>query len=62
MDELYERAVVLGLSDEEAQYLPEPAPHPPDLEVTPDDVVPDSPAERAGHAIRRAWELLSGKY
>jgi hypothetical protein len=62
VDEIYERGVVLALSDEEARHLPDPDPSPAQLRVSPDDVVPETPAEKVGDAIRKAWLMLSGKY
>ena len=60
--DLYERAVSLALSDEEARHLPEPTAGPAVMSVDPDDTVDRSPAEQVGDAIRRAWDRVSGKY
>jgi hypothetical protein len=60
--DLYERDVILDLSAAEAEHLPDPAPSPATLQVHPDDIAGMSPAERVGDAIRRAWDLISGKY
>jgi hypothetical protein len=62
VDTIYERGVVLALSDEEARHLPDPDPSPAQLHVSPDDVVPETPAQKVGETIRKAWLMLSGKY
>ncbi len=60
--DLYERAVVLALSDEEARHLPEPGPAPAVMEVDPDDTAERSPAQEVGQVVRRAWDRISGNY
>jgi sporulation protein YlmC with PRC-barrel domain len=60
--DIYERAVVLALSDEEARHLPEAKPGPPVLELDPEDTVKRSPAEQLGREIRRAWDVISGRW
>ena len=60
--DLYERAVILDVSAEEAARLPEPTARPAALGVHPDDTVERSPARRAGDAMRRVWDRISGKY
>ncbi len=59
---IYEQAVVLTLTDEEAEQLPEPRPGPATMEVDPEDTASRSPAEEVGRTIRRAWDRISGKY
>jgi hypothetical protein len=60
--ELYERLVVLGLTAEDARGLPAPTANPAALGVSPEDAVEPSGSDRVGDAVRRAWELISGKY
>ena len=52
--DLYERAMVLPLTVEEARGLPEPPENPAVVSVDPEDTVQRSP-------VRRAWDRLSGK-
>jgi hypothetical protein len=60
--DLYERLVVLGLTSDHVRHLPEPGENPAKLSTTPDDTVADSAGDKVGDAIRRAWNLISGKY
>jgi hypothetical protein len=68
--ELYERAVILKLTAEEARSLPEPEPAPAVIDVEPDvpvDVDPDGvagagPLDRVKHAARRLQWRLTGRY
>ena len=55
---IYERGVVLAMSAEAAERLPEPAGNPAVLDAGPDDTVPDDLKDK----LRRAWDYLSGKY
>ena len=57
VDSIYERGVVLAVDAAAAQALPEPAPSPGELEVGPDDVVPDEMRDK----LHRAWDRISGK-
>ncbi len=59
---LYERAVVLTLPASVAAALPEHTPAPAVVDVTPDDVVEDTPADKARSVARRAWDRISGNY
>jgi len=54
---IYERGVVLKVDAATAQGLPEPAPNPGEIEVGPDDVVPDEKRDK----LHRAWDRISGK-
>jgi hypothetical protein len=54
---IYERGVVLSVDAATAQSLPEPTPGPGEIEVGPDDVVPDEMRDK----LRRAWDRISGK-
>jgi sporulation protein YlmC with PRC-barrel domain len=56
--DLFERAVVLPFSAEEAAGLPAPEPNPAALDADPDDTTPTTLGDR----VRRAWDLISGKY
>jgi hypothetical protein len=54
---IYERGVVLTLDAAGAEGLPEPSANPGQIEVGPDDVVPDEFHDK----LRRAWDRISGK-
>jgi uncharacterized protein YrrD len=56
VDEIYERGVVLNVSAEEAQGLPEPSANPAVMKADPAD------AEDSGLArkLRSAWDRISG--
>ena len=56
--EIYERGVVLTLDAAAAERLPEPSENPGEIEVGPDDVVPDELQDK----LRRAWDRISGNY
>jgi hypothetical protein len=55
--ECYERGVVLTVETAAAERLPEPSENPAQMEVGPDDVVPDQLHDK----LRRAWDRISGK-
>ena len=55
--EIYEHGVVLTLDAAAAAGLPEPSANPGEIEVGPDDVVPDEFRDK----LRRAWDRVSGK-
>jgi hypothetical protein len=57
VDEIYERGVVLTLDAAAAERLPEPSANPGEIDVGPDDVVPDELHDK----LRRAWDVISGK-
>ncbi len=61
-DELYERAVVLGVDGADVAHLPDPSPSAPAVRVTPDDVAGPGPGDELRDRLRRAWDLISGKY
>jgi uncharacterized protein YrrD len=58
VEAIYERGVVLAMTSEAAERLPEPAANPPALDARPDDTVPDDLKDK----LRRAWDYLSGNY
>lgn len=60
--DLYERAMFLTLSAEEASHLPDPSANPAVMGVDPDDTVERSAGEQLGDAIRKAWDRVSGNY
>lgn len=60
--ELYERAVLLSLSSDDAQHMPEPTPSPAVMEPTPDDIAGDTPGDTVAHRLRQAWDRISGNY
>jgi hypothetical protein len=57
VEEIYERGVVLTVDAAGAEKLPTPSANPGELEVGPDDVVPDQLHDK----LRRAWDRISGK-
>jgi hypothetical protein len=58
IDELYERAAVLSISETEVEQLPEPTPAPAAMES---HGAEDSESEMESK-LRRAWDLISGNY
>src|SRR4051812_29961909 len=60
VDKIHERGVTLRVDAAQAQQLPEPTENPPELATGPDDTVPDDRSLAA--KLRRAWDLISGKY
>jgi hypothetical protein len=62
VDALYERAVVLKLSSEDARHMPEPTPSPATMEATPDDIAGDTTGDTIAHRLRQAWDRISGNY
>ncbi len=54
---IHERGVVLGVDADAAGSLPEPSANPGEIDVGPDDVVPDELRDK----LRRAWDRISGK-
>ena len=57
VDEIFERGVVLKLTAAATEGLPKPSANPGEIEVGPDDVVPDELHDK----LRRAWDRISGK-
>jgi hypothetical protein len=60
--DLYERAVVLDLTADQIDHLPEPTRNPATLGVHPDDTVKHSFGEELGETLRKAWDRISGNY
>jgi hypothetical protein len=58
VEEIYERGVVLGISAEEAESLPEPSANPAVMKADPDDVA-ESDLQRK---LRSAWDRITGNY
>jgi hypothetical protein len=58
VDSIHERGVVLTLDAAAADRLPQPGPNPATMSAGPDDTV-EGNLERK---LRRAWDLISGKY
>jgi hypothetical protein len=58
VERIHERGVVLTLDAASAERLPEPGPNPATMSAGPDDTV-EGELERK---LRRAWDLISGKY
>ncbi len=61
-DELYERAVVLGVDRAGVAHLPDPSPSAAAVGLTPDDLAEPGPGDELRDRLRRAWDLISGKY
>jgi sporulation protein YlmC with PRC-barrel domain len=60
VDQIHERGVTLRIDAAQAARLDEPTENPPELSTGPDDTVPDDTNVSA--KLRRAWDLISGKY
>ncbi len=58
VEEIFERAVVLTISEADAAALPEPAANPAAMALDADDTVPDTMRDK----LHRAWNLISGNY
>jgi len=58
VEAIHERGVVLTMTAEAANRLPEPAANPATLDSGPEDSVPDDLKDK----LRRAWDWLSGNY
>ncbi|HSO98897.1 MAG TPA: PRC-barrel domain-containing protein [Solirubrobacteraceae bacterium] len=58
VEKIYEHGVLLKLTHEQCEQLPQPSPNP---AVMRDDPA-ESPAEIKHEKLARAWALLSGKY
>ena len=56
--QIHEQGVLLKLDAHAARALPEPSKNPATMRADPDDVTPDD----LGDKLRRAWNLISGKY
>jgi hypothetical protein len=54
--EIHERGVVLNIDAARAKDLPQPSANPGEIEVGPDDLVPERHEK-----LRRAWDRISGK-
>jgi len=55
---IHELGVLLKLDAHAARALPEPSMNPATMRADPDDATPDD----LGDKLRRAWDLISGKY
>jgi uncharacterized protein YrrD len=58
VERIHERGVVLALDSADAQRLPEPSANPATMSAEPDDTA-EGELERK---LRRAWDLISGRY
>jgi hypothetical protein len=58
VDSIYERGVVLALGAREADQLSQPSENAAAMAVGPDDTTP----EDLGDKLRRAWDVISGRY
>jgi len=58
VDRIYERGVLLKLGEREADSLPEPSENPATVVADPED----AEGTPLGDKLRRAWDLLSGRY
>jgi sporulation protein YlmC with PRC-barrel domain len=57
IDEIHERGVILKLDREAAERLPKRSENPGEIDLGPDDMVPDELRDK----LRRAWGRISGK-
>jgi hypothetical protein len=57
VEEIYERGVVLRVDAAQAEALLRPSANPAEVDVGPDDLVPDELRDK----LRRAWNRISGK-
>lgn len=62
VESLHERAVVLGLSADDARHMPEPTASPAVMEPTADDIAGDTTGDTIAHRLRQAWNRISGNY
>jgi len=62
IDALYENAVVLSLSGEDAQHMPEPTASPAVMEPAADDIAGDTTGDTVAYRLRQAWNRISGNY
>jgi hypothetical protein len=62
VEEMRSGAVTLKLDAEGCRSLPEPSANPAAIETDPDDTVAEGTAEQLRDKLRRAWDLISGKY
>jgi hypothetical protein len=58
VEAIYERGVVLRLTEGEAERLPEPSENPAAMGADPDNVTSGGLQDK----LRRAWDYLSGNY
>jgi PRC-barrel domain len=58
VERIHERGLVLALDAAGAEQLPEPSDNPATMSASPDDTV-EGELERK---LRRAWDLISGRY
>jgi hypothetical protein len=58
VESIHEHGVVLALGKDEAAQLAEPNDNPAVMSTSPDDTTPDD----LGDKLRRAWDLISGRY
>lgn len=58
VEEIREGAVVLTVAAADVPRLPEPSENPAAVDSTPDDTTPDGLSDK----LRRAWDLVSGRY
>jgi hypothetical protein len=62
VEEIRSRAVTLKLDADRCRSLPEPSANPAALEADRDDTVSRGSGEKLREKLRRAWDLISGKY
>jgi uncharacterized protein YrrD len=58
VERIHERGVVIALDASDAERLPEPSENPATMSASPDDTA-EGELERK---LRRAWDLISGRY
>jgi hypothetical protein len=59
---IYERAVVLVLSADDARHMPEPTANPATMEPTADDIAGDTTGDTVAYRLKQAWNRISGNY
>jgi hypothetical protein len=62
VDEIRTDAVVLTLDAAACRSLPRPSANPAAIEASPDETVEQGVGEELHDKLRRAWDLISGRY
>jgi hypothetical protein len=62
VDQIRTDAVVLALDAAACRSLPRPSANPAAIEASPDETVGEGIGEELHDKLRRAWDLISGRY